>query len=32
VCLCFKELDDLDRSVLERLVTGSIAETKRRYA
>lgn len=31
VCLYFKKLDDLDRSVLERLVAGSIAETKRRH-
>ena len=31
VCLYFKRLADLDTSVLERLVVGSIAETKRRY-
>ena len=31
VCLYFKQLADLDRSVLERLVAGSIAELKRRY-
>ena len=31
VCLYFKKLADLDRSVLEKLVAGSIAETKRRY-
>lgn len=31
VCLYFKKLDDLDRSVLEKLVAGSIAETKRRH-
>jgi hypothetical protein len=30
-CLYFKRLADLDRSVLEQLVVGSIAEIKRRY-
>jgi hypothetical protein len=30
-CLYFKRLADLDRSVLQRLVTVSIAEVKRRY-
>ena len=30
-CLYFKQLADLDRSVLERLVAGSIAEMRRRY-
>jgi hypothetical protein len=30
-CLCFKQLDDLDMSVLEQLVRGSIAEVKKRY-
>ena len=30
-CLYFKQLADLDRSVLEKLVVGSIAEAKRRY-
>lgn len=30
-CLYFKQLADLDKSVLEQLVTGSIAEAKRRY-
>jgi hypothetical protein len=30
-CLYFKQLADLDRSVLERLVTGSVAELRRRY-
>lgn len=29
-CLYFKQLADLDRSVLEQLVVGSIAEAKRR--
>ena len=29
-CLYFKQLADLDRSVLEKLIAGSIAETKRR--
>src|SRR5687768_3929346 len=31
VCLYFKQLADLDRSVLERLVVGSIAEVRQRY-
>ena len=31
VCLYFKRLADLDRSVLERLVVNSIADMKRRY-
>jgi hypothetical protein len=31
VCLYFKQLADLDKSVLEKLVVGSIAEAKRRY-
>jgi hypothetical protein len=30
-CLYFKQLADLDQSVLEKLVAGSIAELKRRY-
>lgn len=30
-CLYFKQLADLDKSVLEKLVAGSIAEVKRRY-
>jgi len=30
-CLYFKQLADLDKLVLERLVAGSVAETKRRY-
>ena len=30
-CLYFRQLADLDRAVLEKLVTGSIAEAKRRY-
>src|SRR5687767_13952089 len=30
-CLYFKQLADLDRSVLEKLVVGSIAEARRRY-
>jgi hypothetical protein len=30
-CLYFKRLGDIDKSVLERLVVGSIAQTKRRY-
>ena len=29
-CLYFKRLDDLDRSVLEKLVTSCVAETKQR--
>lgn len=31
VCLYFKRLADLDKSVLEQLVANSIAEVKRRY-
>lgn len=31
VCLYFKQLADLDRSALEQLVVGSIAEVRRRY-
>ena len=31
-CLYFKQLADLDRSTLEKLVVGSIADVKRRYA
>jgi len=31
VCLYFKQLADLDTSVLEKLVVGSIEEAKRRY-
>ena len=31
VCLYFKQLADLDKSVLEKLVVGSIAEARRRY-
>ncbi len=30
-CLYFKQLDDLDRPTLERLIVGSIAEVKQRY-
>ena len=30
-CLYFKRLADLDASVLEQLVSGSVAEVKRRY-
>lgn len=30
-CLYFKQLADLDKAVLEKLITGSIAETKQRY-
>jgi hypothetical protein len=30
-CLCFRRLSDLDKSVLEDLVVGSIAEVKRLY-
>ena len=30
-CLYFKQLADLDKSTLERLVVGSIAEVRRRY-
>jgi hypothetical protein len=31
VCLYFRQLADLDRKVLERLVTNSVAEVKRRH-
>ena len=31
VCLYFKRLSDLDYSVLEKLVTNSVTEVKRRY-
>lgn len=31
VCLYFKQLADLDKSVLRQLVTNSIADVKRRY-
>jgi hypothetical protein len=31
VCLYFKRLSDLDTSVLEKLVTNSVAEVKRRH-
>lgn len=31
-CLYFKRLADLDRSVLQKLVVGSVAEVKRRYS
>ncbi len=30
-CLYFKRLGDLDKVVLEQLVVGSVAQTKRRY-
>lgn len=30
-CLYFKRLADLDTSVLERLIAGSIAEVQRRH-
>ena len=30
-CLYFKRLADLDRSVLQKLITASVAEVKRRY-
>ena len=30
-CLYFKQLADLDRSALEKLVVGSVAEVRRRY-
>ena len=30
-CLYFKRLADLDRSVLQRLVVGSVAQVRRRY-
>ncbi len=32
VCLYFKQLADIDKSVLEKLVAGSIAEVRRLYA
>lgn len=31
VCLYFKQLADLDKPVLEQLVTNSVAEVRRRY-
>jgi hypothetical protein len=31
VCMYFRQLADLDKSVLEKLVLGSIAEAKQRY-
>ncbi len=31
VCLYFKQLADLDKSVLENLVVGSVAEVRQRY-
>ena len=31
VCLYFKQLADLDRSTLEKLVVGSVADVRRRY-
>ena len=31
VCLYFKQLADLDQSVLKQLVTNSVAEVRRRY-
>jgi hypothetical protein len=31
VCLYFRRLADLDRSVLEKLIIGSVAEVKRRH-
>ena len=31
-CLYFKQLSDLDKSVLEQLIAGSVADVKRRYA
>jgi hypothetical protein len=31
VCLYFKRLADLDAAILEKLVTNSVAEVKRRY-
>ena len=30
-CLSFKQLADLDRSTLEKIVDGSVAEVRRRY-
>ena len=32
VCLYFKRLADLDKSVLEKLVVGSVADVRRRYS
>ena len=31
VCLYFKQLADLDKATLEKLVVGSVAEVKRRH-
>jgi hypothetical protein len=31
VCLYFKQLADIDKPVLEKLVAGSVAEVRRRY-
>jgi hypothetical protein len=31
VCLYFRQLADIDRSVLEKLVAGSVADLRRRY-
>lgn len=31
VCLYFKQIADLDKSVLEQLIAGSVAEVRRRY-
>jgi hypothetical protein len=30
-CLYFKQLADLDKSILEKLVVSSVADVKRRY-
>jgi hypothetical protein len=30
-CLYFKRLDDLDKTVLEQLITNSVVDVKRRY-
>jgi hypothetical protein len=30
-CLYFRQLADLDRSALEKVVVGSVAEVRRRY-
>jgi len=30
-CLCFKRLADLDKSALEQLIAGSVAEVRRRH-
>jgi hypothetical protein len=30
-CLYFKRLADIDKSVLEQLVAGSVADVRRRY-